>query len=180
MAESNYSWWKLTFLRKKKSTPKVLILASDNPEIYVTSNQENQRENVLAADGGSSDSSDREFNSRLEKIVDKNTKGRHVKVSHSGRFKEKKKVRATLSENPNFFADGDEKWRVGKREMPVNTPSFEGFSLTTKRRLCINLLMSINEVNEGPLGIPELGPYFHLVKEGSDENELYYCYSFLI
>lgn len=106
MAENNYSWWKLTFLRKKKSTPKVLILASENPEIYAASNHENQQEKVLTADAGSSDS---EFNSRLEKIVDKNTKGRHVKVSHSGRFKEKKKVRATLSENPNFFADADEK-----------------------------------------------------------------------
>ncbi|KAJ6658165.1 hypothetical protein lerEdw1_001432 [Lerista edwardsae] len=109
MAENNYSWWKLTFLRKKKSTPKVLILASENPEIYAASNHEKQQENALAADGGSSDSSEREFNSRLEKIVDKTTKGRHVKVSHSGRFKEKKKVRATLSENPNFFADADEK-----------------------------------------------------------------------
>ncbi|XP_009576747.1 PREDICTED: proline-rich protein 15-like protein, partial [Fulmarus glacialis] len=44
------------------------------------------------------------FTARLEKIVDKNSKGKHVKVSNSGRFKEKKKVRATLAENPNLCA----------------------------------------------------------------------------
>ncbi|XP_062993903.1 proline-rich protein 15-like protein [Elgaria multicarinata webbii] len=103
MAENNYSWWKLTFLRKKKSTPKVLY---ESPDIYAVANNENQQEG-MPADSGSSGSSEREFNARLEKIVDKSTKGKHVKVSNSGRFKEKKKVRATLSENPNFFADGE-------------------------------------------------------------------------
>ena len=49
------------------------------------------------------------FNTRLEKIVDKNTKGKHVKVSNSGRFKEKKKVRASLAENPNLFDDREGK-----------------------------------------------------------------------
>lgn len=41
--------------------------------------------------------------------MDKNTKGKHVKVSNSGRFKEKKKVRATLAENPNLFDDREGK-----------------------------------------------------------------------
>ncbi|XP_042331681.1 proline-rich protein 15-like protein [Sceloporus undulatus] len=103
MAENNYSWWKLTFLRKKKSAPKVLY---ESPDIYAVANNENQQEGVLA-DGGSDGSSQQEFNARLEKIVDKSTKGKHVKVSNSGRFKEKKKVRAMLSENPNFFADNE-------------------------------------------------------------------------
>ncbi|XP_009988088.1 PREDICTED: proline-rich protein 15-like protein, partial [Tauraco erythrolophus] len=31
------------------------------------------------------------FTARLEKMVDKSSKGKHVKVSNSGRFKEKKK-----------------------------------------------------------------------------------------
>ncbi|NXP15752.1 PR15L protein, partial [Thinocorus orbignyianus] len=44
------------------------------------------------------------FSARLEKMVDKSTKGKHVKVSNSGRFKEKKKVRATLADNPNLCA----------------------------------------------------------------------------
>ncbi|XP_074835163.1 proline-rich protein 15-like protein [Carettochelys insculpta] len=99
MAE-NYSWWKLTFLRKKKSTPKVLY---ESPDIYA---QENQQEAVWT-EAESKGGTEKEFNARLEKIVDKNTKGKHVKVSNSGRFKEKKKVRATLAENPNLFADGE-------------------------------------------------------------------------
>ena len=41
--------------------------------------------------------------------MDKNTKGKHVKVSNSGRFKEKKKVRASLAENPNLFDDREGK-----------------------------------------------------------------------
>ncbi|XP_054848286.1 proline-rich protein 15-like protein [Eublepharis macularius] len=104
MAENNYSWWKLTFLRKKKSTPKVLY---ESPDIYAVANNENQQE-VTLADSGSSGTGEHEFNARLEKIVDKSTKGKHVKVSNSGRFKEKKKVRATLSENPNLFHDSEQ------------------------------------------------------------------------
>lgn len=94
------SWWKLTFSRKKKSEAKVLyeIPAEHGSN---TGNKEHPGTNNPAADH-----SDSQFNARLEKIVDKSaTKGRHVKVSHSGRFKEKKKVRATLAENPNLFAE---------------------------------------------------------------------------
>lgn len=103
MAENNYSWWKLTFLRKKKSTPKVLY---ESPDIYAFASNENQPE-VALEDGGGGDggTGEEKFNARLEKIVDKSTKGKHVKVSNSGRFKEKKKVRSMLSENPNLFVD---------------------------------------------------------------------------
>ncbi|XP_056285482.1 proline-rich protein 15-like protein B isoform X2 [Pseudoliparis swirei] len=94
------SWWKLTFSRKKKSESKVLY---EIPAEY-GSNTGN-KEHVSTANS-SPDNTDSEFNARLEKIVDKSaTKGRHVKVSHSGRFKEKKKVRATLVENPDLFAE---------------------------------------------------------------------------
>ncbi|NXI64804.1 PR15L protein, partial [Anseranas semipalmata] len=87
MAES-HSWWKLTFLRKRKSMPKVLY---DSPDIH-------------AGDGsrGPGEEGTPDFAARLEKIVDKTSKGKHVKVSNSGRFKEKKKVRATLAENPSL------------------------------------------------------------------------------
>lgn len=87
MAES-HSWWKLTFLRKRKSMPKVLY---DSPDVH-------------AGDGpeGSGEEGAPEFAARLEKIVDKSSKGKHVKVSNSGRFKEKKKVRATLADNPGL------------------------------------------------------------------------------
>ncbi|KAG7227738.1 hypothetical protein INR49_029503 [Caranx melampygus] len=100
-AMAEQSWWKLTFSRKKKSEPKVLY---EIPAEYGTNtgNKEHSGNNPAA------DHMDSQFNARLEKIVDKSaTKGRHVKVSHSGRFKEKKKVRATLSENPNLFADDE-------------------------------------------------------------------------
>ncbi|XP_062451768.1 proline-rich protein 15-like protein [Rhea pennata] len=92
MAE-NHSWWKLTFLRKRKSMPKVLY---ESPDIYASETQE-----------GSGSEEPPDFTARLEKIVDKNSKGKHVKVSNSGRFKEKKKVRATLAENPNLCAAGE-------------------------------------------------------------------------
>lgn len=93
------SWWKLTFSRKKKSESKVLY---EIPAEYGsnTGNKEHLSNNPPSEHMGSP------FNTRLEKIVDKSAnKGRHVKVSHSGRFKEKKKVRATLAENPNLFAE---------------------------------------------------------------------------
>ncbi|XP_013870197.1 proline-rich protein 15-like protein B [Austrofundulus limnaeus] len=93
MAES--SWWKLTFSRKKKSEPKVLY---EIPAEHGSNNKEHPNP--------AADKKDSQLNSKLEKIVDKSaTKGRHVKVSHSGRFKEKKKVRATLAENPSLFGE---------------------------------------------------------------------------
>uniref|UniRef100_A0A8C2WDE3 Proline rich 15 like n=2 Tax=Chinchilla lanigera TaxID=34839 RepID=A0A8C2WDE3_CHILA len=93
-------WWKLTFLRKKKSTPKVLY---EMPETYAQ--PEGGAEPPRPEAGGPSS----DFSARLEKIVDKNTKGKHVKVSNSGRFKEKKKVRAMLAENPGLFDDPEDK-----------------------------------------------------------------------
>lgn len=89
-------WWKLTFLRKKKSAPKVL---------YEIPDPDAQAEGGAEPPGPAAGAAGTDFNSRLEKIVDKNTKGKHVKVSNSGRFKEKKKVRASLAENPNLFDD---------------------------------------------------------------------------
>ncbi|XP_077359480.1 proline-rich protein 15-like protein A isoform X2 [Festucalex cinctus] len=92
---SDPSWWKLTFSRKKKSESKVLY------EIPAELGS-----NTKEAGGGGSVPEVAEFSAKLEKIVDKSaTKGRHVKVSHSGRFKEKKKVRATLAENPELYGE---------------------------------------------------------------------------
>ncbi|KAI7796696.1 proline-rich protein 15-like protein B [Triplophysa rosa] len=88
------AWWKLTFLRKKKSEAKVLY---EIPPDLSANNGNNELSN---------DAADNNLDARLEKIVDKSaTKGRHVKVSHSGRFKEKKKIRATLAENPGLFPE---------------------------------------------------------------------------
>ncbi|XP_077482833.1 proline-rich protein 15-like protein A isoform X2 [Stigmatopora argus] len=92
---SDPNWWKLTFSRKK-SESKVLY---EIPAEYGSNTKE-----APGVGGASPEGAD--FSARLEKIVDKSAnKGRHVKVSHSGRFKEKKKVRATLAENPDLFAE---------------------------------------------------------------------------
>ncbi|XP_062965454.1 proline-rich protein 15-like protein [Cynocephalus volans] len=95
-------WWKLTFLRKKKSTPKVLY---ETPDSYAQTDGGTEPPRPEAGAPNS------DFSTRLEKIVDKNAKGKHVKVSNSGRFKENIKVRATLAENPNLFDD-----REGKKQ----------------------------------------------------------------
>ncbi|KAJ7427905.1 Proline-rich protein 15-like protein [Pitangus sulphuratus] len=90
MADS-HGWWKLTFLRKRQAAPTVLYETPDGPAAPGGDPQE-----------GTGPEGPPGFAARLEKIVDKSTKGKHVKVSHSGRFKEKKKVRATLAEHPNL------------------------------------------------------------------------------
>uniref|UniRef100_A0A3Q0S4V2 Proline rich 15 like a n=1 Tax=Amphilophus citrinellus TaxID=61819 RepID=A0A3Q0S4V2_AMPCI len=94
-------WWKLTFLRKKKSQPKVLY---EIPQEFV-SNSATGQHGCSAASGAATQTEDPELEARLGRIVDKTTasKGRHVKVSHSGRFKEKKRVRTILAENPDMF-----------------------------------------------------------------------------
>lgn len=110
MADPSAGWWKLTFLRKKKAESKVLY------EIPAEFGNNTGNKDSGVPPGG--DPEESHFNARLEKIVDKTaTKGRHVKVSHSGRFKEKKKIRATLAENPNLFpekAPADENYRAEK------------------------------------------------------------------
>ncbi|KAM9843328.1 proline-rich protein 15-like protein A [Aulostomus maculatus] len=112
MADPSPVWWKLTFLRRKKSQPKVLY---EIPAEAVSNTS------TGAATGGAAPPEDPvhdpQLDARLERIVDK-SKGRHVKVSNSGRFKEKKKVRSTLLENPEMFPGSDltrdENQRAGK------------------------------------------------------------------
>ncbi|XP_029954578.1 proline-rich protein 15-like protein B [Salarias fasciatus] len=97
MADS--SWWKLSFSRKKKSEAKVLY---EIPPEYGSNMGNKEHPGGNAA----TEQTESQLNARLEKIVDKSaTKGRHVKVSHSGRFKEKKRVRSTLAENPNLYGE---------------------------------------------------------------------------
>ncbi|KAK3519780.1 hypothetical protein QTP70_004303 [Hemibagrus guttatus] len=99
-AEPAPAWWKLTFLRKKKSEAKELY---EVPEEY-----SNNAETAPGTSSTTGTPDDSQFNARLERIVDKTaTKGRHVKVSHSGRFKEKKRIRSTLAENPELFPNQD-------------------------------------------------------------------------
>lgn len=96
---ADHVWWKLSFSRRKKSEPKVLY---EIPAEYGSNTGSKDHSNNNPAP----DHLASQFNARLEKIVDKSaTKGRHVKVSHSGRYKEKKKVRASLGENPQLFSE---------------------------------------------------------------------------
>ncbi|XP_053309564.1 proline-rich protein 15-like protein [Spea bombifrons] len=88
MAETSHSWWKLTFLRKKKSTPSVVY--------------ESVAEHAGNDKGAEGNAAESNYTARLEKIVDKTTKGKHVKVSNSGRFKERKKVRPSLNDAPGL------------------------------------------------------------------------------
>ncbi|CAL8260007.1 unnamed protein product [Arctogadus glacialis] len=103
-AMADPSWWKLTFTRKKKSEAKVLYeIPADHDS---NTGKKSEQSPGSGAAPGSTGPMDSQLSARLEKIVDKSaTKGRHVKVSHSGRFKEKKKVRSTLAENPNLFPE---------------------------------------------------------------------------
>ncbi|CAL8272737.1 unnamed protein product [Lota lota] len=114
MADPSAGWWKLTFLRKKSSQPKVLyeipgeyVSNSTSPTSTSTSTASQPATAAAAAADGAQDS---ELNARLERIVDKTTtasRGRHVKVSHSGRFKEKRRPRAALGRNTEG-SGGDE------------------------------------------------------------------------
>ncbi|XP_041813695.1 proline-rich protein 15-like protein A [Chelmon rostratus] len=120
MAEPSPGWWKLTFLRRKKSQPKVLY---EIPAEFVSNTATGQHGSGTVTGPAAHPEvmvDDPQLDARLERIVDKTTasRGRHVKVSHSGRFKEKKKVRATLAENPEMFPGDDhmrdENQRAGK------------------------------------------------------------------
>ncbi|XP_032394136.1 proline-rich protein 15-like protein A [Etheostoma spectabile] len=109
MSEPSPAWWKLTFLRRKKSQPKVLY---EIPAEFVSNASSGQHGSSPATGAGAHPEDmvqDSQLDARLERIMDKTTgsKGRQVKVSHSGRFKEKKKVRASLAENPEMFPEGD-------------------------------------------------------------------------
>ncbi|XP_039679699.1 proline-rich protein 15-like protein A [Perca fluviatilis] len=108
MSEPSPGWWKLTFLRRKKSQTKVLY---EIPAEFVSNASTGQHGSGPATGAAAHPEHmvhDSQLDARLERIMDKTaSKGRQVKVSHSGRFKEKKKVRATLAENPEMFPGGD-------------------------------------------------------------------------
>ncbi|NXW45702.1 PR15L protein, partial [Nyctiprogne leucopyga] len=97
MADS-HGWWKVTFLRKRRPVPTVLYESPDGHAATAATTQSQEGPGEEGTPG---------FATRLEKIMDKSSKGKHVKVSNSGRFKEKKKVRATLAENPNLCATSE-------------------------------------------------------------------------
>ncbi|KAM6957730.1 proline-rich protein 15-like protein A [Aplochiton taeniatus] len=91
-------WWKLTFLKKKKSEPKVLYEIPAEHDCHLG----NVSEGCAPPAGADAP----QLSARLERMVDQAaTRGRHVKVSHSGRYKEKRRVRPSLADNPQLFPD---------------------------------------------------------------------------
>lgn len=111
MADASQGWWKLTFLRKKKR------VVYEIPAEYAS----NTTSTPAGAAHPEESAHDPQLDARLERIVEKEKarEGRHVKVSHSGRYKEKKRIRSTLAENSDMFqGTGDhvreEKKKAGK------------------------------------------------------------------
>ncbi|XP_030630219.1 proline-rich protein 15-like protein B [Chanos chanos] len=97
MAMTDPGWWKATFNRKKNLNAKVLY---EIPAQFCSNTDKKE------APGSQTNPTDSRRGVKLEKTGDKTTtKGRQVKVSHSGRFKEKKRIRASLSENSTLFPD---------------------------------------------------------------------------
>uniref|UniRef100_A0A3P9BLZ5 Proline rich 15 like b n=2 Tax=Maylandia zebra TaxID=106582 RepID=A0A3P9BLZ5_9CICH len=97
MADS--SWWRLTFSRKKKSESKVLY------EIPAEHGSNTGNKDHPSSNG--SPELDSQLNAKLEKIVDKSATRTPRQGLQLGRYKEKKRVRVTLAENPNLFADNN-------------------------------------------------------------------------
>ncbi|XP_072880582.1 proline-rich protein 15-like [Hemitrygon akajei] len=91
------SWWKLMTAKKK---PKELTDKGSGQENgQFPADKTSARENKPPTVAEEKEYSD----PRLEKgFSEKNTR-RNLKISRSGRFKEKRRVRATLPENPKFF-----------------------------------------------------------------------------
>lgn len=115
MAESttgknSNNWWKSLTVRKKPKDVSVYSGSSENVESWgngggssISSSpgsRENQHPNSMHS--GST-----EFNSdaKSDKTFNEKTGRRNLKISRSGRFKEKRKVRASLPESPKFFQE---------------------------------------------------------------------------
>ncbi|XP_078391358.1 proline-rich protein 15-like [Cetorhinus maximus] len=91
------SWWKSMTMKKK---PKELAdkgagLENVQSSTDKTAAQENKHPNFIE---------EKEYvDPKLEKGFNEKSTRRNLKISRSGRFKEKRKVRATLPESPKFF-----------------------------------------------------------------------------
>lgn len=97
------TWWKSLTVRKK---PKEITVYSNSETFEDKSwgvsggSRENQPPNSISS-GATESISD----AKTDKSFGANTGRRNLKISRSGRFKEKRKVRATLPESSKFFQD---------------------------------------------------------------------------
>ncbi|KAG8442959.1 hypothetical protein GDO86_011685 [Hymenochirus boettgeri] len=105
------NWWKSLTVRKK---PKEVSVYNTPVSVETTEDRnwgggslssspgsrENQHPNSIST-GGSEHISD----AKADKMFSEKTGRRNLKISRSGRFKEKRKVRASLPESPKFFQE---------------------------------------------------------------------------
>ncbi|KAG8573058.1 hypothetical protein GDO81_012265 [Engystomops pustulosus] len=107
--KSSTNWWKSLTVRKKPK--EISVYASDTTEDKswgVSSgslssspgSRENQHPNSM-----SSGATELNNDNKLDKSNGAHTGRRNLKISRSGRFKEKRKVRATIPESSKFFQD---------------------------------------------------------------------------
>ncbi|XP_029445059.1 proline-rich protein 15 [Rhinatrema bivittatum] len=115
---SNQAWWKALTVRKKpKEAPAAAAAAGTGPGqdtehaaaparsfpgAGTASSRENQHPNSLSDFGGGEPGGGGEPRHERGGFTDKSCR-RNLKISRSGRFKEKRKLRAALPENPKFF-----------------------------------------------------------------------------
>ncbi|KAM4689348.1 proline-rich protein 15 [Discoglossus pictus] len=120
MAESATSksnsgnWWKSLTVRKKPKEVSVYgsSVPTETPEDRAWSvgggplssspgSRENQHPNYMPSGGVDHINSD----AKTDKMFSEKTGRRNLKISRSGRFKEKRKVRASLPDSPKFFEE---------------------------------------------------------------------------
>jgi len=94
---ARYPWWKALTVRKKKDQ---VLKDLENAENAT----DGSKENVDSQDNRNSSliSDERYDDSREESAFNEHTSRRNLRVSRSGRFKEKRKIRVTLPEHNNF------------------------------------------------------------------------------
>lgn len=106
---STNNWWKSLTVRKKPKEISVYTSESSEDKSWVvgggslsssTGSRENQHPNSM-----SSGATELNNDAKSDKSCVANTGRRNLKISRSGRFKEKRKVRATLPESSNFFQE---------------------------------------------------------------------------
>uniref|UniRef100_A0A8C5MU14 Proline rich 15 n=1 Tax=Leptobrachium leishanense TaxID=445787 RepID=A0A8C5MU14_9ANUR len=107
--KSGGNWWKSLTVRKKPKDVSAYSGSTENVDSWSgggsglsssPGSRENQHPNSIHSGGT-------EFNgdSKSDKTFNEKTGRRNLKISRSGRFKEKRKVRASLPESPKFFQE---------------------------------------------------------------------------
>lgn len=106
---STNNWWKSLTVRKKPKEVSVFTSESSEDRSWgigsgsvgsSAGSRENQHPNSM-----SSSTTELNNDAKSDKTNAANTGRRNLKISRSGRFKEKRKVRATLPESSKFFQE---------------------------------------------------------------------------